>query len=297
LNKADINALAINSQGHIFAGTLYGSSGIFRSTDNGGNWTEAGLPDNDLLCLAINSQGDIFGGTYDNGAFRSTNNGASWIDINNGLTNHFVFSFAINASGHIFAGTDSGVFYSTDNGANWRQTGLSRYVITALAINSRGHIFAGTAHSGVIRSTDNGVSWTQINSGLTDTDVWCLAINPQGQIFAGTNGGGVFRSVQSTITSIDEIVVELPLSFTLEQNYPNPFNPSTTIRFSLPIAAEVILKIVDSLGREVEILINGKLNPGEYSIPWNAVGQTSGVYFYRLRAGDFVQTKKLVLLK
>jgi hypothetical protein len=99
------------------------------------------------------------------------------------------------------------------------------------------------------------------------------------------------------ITSIERLTINLPEHFSLSQNYPNPFNPVTTIQFSLPSKSFASLKIFDVLGKEVTILISEELPAGEYSRQWNGAGLPSGVYFYRLQSGSFVQTKKLVLLK
>ena len=90
---------------------------------------------------------------------------------------------------------------------------------------------------------------------------------------------------------------EAPMTFKLYQNYPNPFNPNTTIEFSLPRPGYATLKVFSMLGEEVATLVNDDLNVGTYTTQWNASGVASGVYFYRLQAGDFVDTKKLLLLK
>jgi L-ascorbate metabolism protein UlaG (beta-lactamase superfamily) len=89
----------------------------------------------------------------------------------------------------------------------------------------------------------------------------------------------------------------LPLMFTLSQNYPNPFNPSTQIDFALQKSSFVSLKIFDALGREISTLVSGYLSEGNHTRHWNAGSMQSGVYFYRLQAGNFIETKKLVLLK
>lgn len=86
-------------------------------------------------------------------------------------------------------------------------------------------------------------------------------------------------------------------SYALAQNYPNPFNPTTTIQYSLANAGNVSLKIYDVLGREVANLVNGRQAAGEYTVQFNAANLASGIYFYRLQAGDFVQTKKMMLVK
>jgi hypothetical protein len=89
----------------------------------------------------------------------------------------------------------------------------------------------------------------------------------------------------------------IPKEFALYQNYPNPFNPSTIIKYSLPRTANVQVKIFDILGRELVILWNKEQQAGTYQITYNASTLSSGIYFYQLRAGDFLQTKKMLLLK
>ncbi len=86
-------------------------------------------------------------------------------------------------------------------------------------------------------------------------------------------------------------------SYSLAQNYPNPFNPTTTIQYSLANTGNVSLKVYDILGREVATLVNGRQTAGEYTVQFNAANLASGIYFYRLQAGDFVQTKKMMLVK
>lgn len=89
----------------------------------------------------------------------------------------------------------------------------------------------------------------------------------------------------------------LPTEFALEQNYPNPFNPSTTLRYSIPTQSKVVIKVYDVLGKEIATLINEEKSVGTYEITWDAASLPSGVYFYQLKAGDFIQTKKMLLLK
>jgi len=95
----------------------------------------------------------------------------------------------------------------------------------------------------------------------------------------------------------------LPKEFALAQNYPNPFNPSTTIKYEIPSVASdfslsnVTLKVYDILGREVATLVNKQQKAGYYEVNWNASNNSSGVYFYKLNAGSFVETKKMILLR
>lgn len=96
---------------------------------------------------------------------------------------------------------------------------------------------------------------------------------------------------------ISNISGEIPTGYVLEQNYPNPFNPVTNIRFSVPAASTVTLKLYDAAGSEIKELFHQELNAGKYIYDLDASGYSSGIYFFRLQAGDFVETKKMILLK
>ncbi|MCB9207185.1 MAG: T9SS type A sorting domain-containing protein [Ignavibacteriales bacterium] len=98
---------------------------------------------------------------------------------------------------------------------------------------------------------------------------------------------------------------QLPNEYSLSQNYPNPFNPATTIKYTIPTVVKenfpslqsVELKNYDVLGREIKPLVNEKQNPGNYTVQFDVSQYSSGIYFYRLQSGDYVETKKLILLK
>ena len=88
-----------------------------------------------------------------------------------------------------------------------------------------------------------------------------------------------------------------PLVYQLAQNYPNPFNPATKIRYSIPVQSHVVLKVYNALGQEVMSLVDGAQKPGIHTVEFDARNLASGVYFYRITAGDFVNVKKMMLLK
>ncbi len=94
-----------------------------------------------------------------------------------------------------------------------------------------------------------------------------------------------------------ETTSQIPEAYSLSQNYPNPFNPSTTIEFSLPATAIVSVKVFNTLGEEVAVLVSQELSAGSYRYQWDAALQSSGVYFYQIRAGSFKATKRMVLVK
>jgi hypothetical protein len=328
---AGVFTVVSGNDAEIFAGTgdLEGWGGTYRSTDNGVSWTShhewgaqalavtqggvvfAGMgvyllrdwvqvlmsPTCGFRSVAINQDGHIFAGmvswpSLGCSIFRSTDGGNSWIQSGVGLN---VYSIVVDFAGRILAGTlGHGVFRSTDNGNSWHSTGLTGGSVFTLIVNANGHIFAGTEGEGVFRSTDAGNTWTQINSGLGNVSVYSLAIGGNGRLFAGTQNG-VYRSVQTTL-DVEE-VAEVPASFKLMQNYPNPFNPSTTIEYSLPQRSTVEIKVLDVLGREVATLLNEEKPAGVYTVQWDAKDVASGVYFYRMQASEFVQVRKLLLVR
>jgi hypothetical protein len=101
---------------------------------------------------------------------------------------------------------------------------------------------------------------------------------------------------EDNVTKVDQ-EINLPGVFELSQNYPNPFNPNTMIKYSIPHASIVKMKIYDILGREIATLINEMKSAGRYTVTFNATKMSSGVYFYQLQAGAYSETKKLLLLK
>jgi hypothetical protein len=113
-----------------------------------------------------------------------------------------------------------------------------------------------------------------------------------------SNGHRLWRdTIRIVLTGVEGKEKSLPTRFALEQNYPNPFNPSTTIRYGLPNRSQVTLTIFNTLGQQVAQLIKGEMDAGVHEVKFDGSGLSSGVYLYRLRAGDFVQTRKLLLLQ
>ena len=104
-----------------------------------------------------------------------------------------------------------------------------------------------------------------------------------------------FRS--STVTFLETLPEDIPSSFSLVQNYPNPFNSQTIIRFDLPKGSHVSLKVFDLLGQQVAVIVDELRPAGSHKVVFDASDLTSGVYFYRLQTGAFVQTRKLLLIR
>jgi hypothetical protein len=113
----------------------------------------------------------------------------------------------------------------------------------------------------------------------------------------GYSNGKIYRFNKSSVNNIITISNNIPQSFELMQNYPNPFNPKTNIGFKIRNKGSVSLKVFDVNGKEVAILVNENLNPGFYSVNFNAVNLSSGIYYYRLESGNSSDSKKMLLLK
>jgi len=290
-----IYGLAYNPP-YVFAGT--DGSGLFLSTNNGVSWTSSGMSDKIIGDITGNESNLFASVSFPiRGVYRSTDICKSWAPAGMaGLTDKNILALTLNGS-NLYAGTAyTGVFISTDNGDNWTNlnNGLTDDVWTIIFHNS--DIFAGTGH-GVYLSTNGGNDWINISDGLTNLFAGSLVIH-NNYLFAGCgNGGWVWRRPLSELVGINNEQVDLPIKFMLFQNYPNPWNPSTTIKYTITENSHVSIRVYDILGNLIKILVNEEKPAGNYEITYYASTITSGVYFYRLQAGNFVETKKMIFLK
>ena len=301
LPKNSIRALAVMDT-NLFAGSYGG--GAFRSTNNGTSWTPInnGLMDTTVNTFTVSGK-NLFAGC-EHGIYRSANNGASWTAADNGLTAPYVRSLFVSDT-NIYAGTwGGGVFLSTNNGTTWNEINSGMPVNTSVYdFAVYGNNLFAASDSGVFRSTNNGSKWTNVSDGLptpsqkSSRRVYSLAVCGT-DLFAGTYTNNVYRRpLSELITSVDPSSLQVPKDYNLLQNYPNPFNPSTNFEFRIAESGFVSLKVFDMTGREVATIVSKELKAGEYIKQWNAGHLASGVYFYRLQAGSFSQTRKLLLLK
>jgi photosystem II stability/assembly factor-like uncharacterized protein len=276
----------------LFAGT---TGDIYKSSDNGNTWAEinSGIAADARITSIVASGDDIFAGSAGDGVFKSTNSGTSWTAINSNLTDTHISQLVVSDT-KLFAVTLTGVFISDNSGTSWAaDTCVLKNVNCFVAVNDQ--VIAGTDDNGAFLSVDNGVTWTSFSSGMpADTRIWSLTASSD-SIFAGTSSG--IWVTGSPVEVKVEREISAPLTFTLKQNYPNPFNPSTNISFSIPYKSFVSLKIFDLLGREVATIFSEEISAGYYTRKWNAANISSGIYFYRLQAGSFTETKKLILLR
>jgi hypothetical protein len=303
LTSTNISSLLVHGS-DLFAGTYGG--GVFLSTDLGGSWTSAdsGIGSNVVTCISANDS-FLYAGTsaFPSGAiYRSSDNGTTWFPATSGLASTTSIYSITQAGQYILAAIQGSgvqaVYASTDNGANWTPAGTGLPSTSgAYYVASGSNILAGTYGSGFYTTTNGGAGWSAANTGYGSTPTSALAILGA-YVYAGAYDGGFWRrSLSDVLSDVKSAGGGVPENYQLAQNYPNPFNPTTTIRFAVPRSGDVVLRITNVLGEEVAELVSGYLQAGEYSIEWSAAGMPSGVYFYRLRAGDVSRTGKMSLLR
>jgi hypothetical protein len=271
---------------------LCNQGGVYLSTNSGANWNYKGLAN---ISLLVAHGMDIYAVTLNGILFVSTDLGSTW----NTLSTPAISALAFRDS-EVFAGSQDGVARSFNKGKQWEQisAGLAD---SALLINSlvvcETKVFAGT-NSGVYVLNDDDTSWTAVNTGLPSTSGPVSHLTAtDSDLFAGLSGTVWKRPLSEMVTAVAPPSNKTPATFLLFQNYPDPFNPSTIISYQLPRNTFVTLEVYDALGRKVKRLVDELQNAGTHSVTFNASSLSSGVYFYRLTAGSFVNTKKLMLIK
>jgi len=287
-----------------------GLSLAWRTDDYGENWLTlpiggCGSGDLESICF-INKEEGWFVGTpsaMQDVTIVHTTDGGETFEVQTNPTNPDIklncVSFA-NSQRGIAVGNAGTILYTSDGGTNWeiRPSGVGSKMLTSVCLLPSGKAWAVGNSGVIIYSTDWGYTWVPQQSGTADILWEVTFINDNegwiagGMIYSGiilhTTNGGV-------ITGVDEN--EIVRQFELLQNYPNPFNPTTRIQYQIPELGSVTLKIFDVLGNEVATLVDEEKPDGTYETEFSAEGLSSGIYLYRLQAGSFVETKKMILLR
>ncbi len=241
------------------------------------------------------SKGFIFG--QDGYVFMTLDGGSSWNQTKLATLNSiYSFTFADSLLG-VGVGQEGTIVRTTDGGNNWE---VKNWPTT----NPLKSVFFISKEIGwivgwrglILKTTDGGSTWTQQESNTSDDLNDVFFSSPAKGWIVGEHGTILSTTTGGVSTDVEQQSI-IPTRFSLSQNYPNPFNPTSTIAFSLPQASNVSLKVFDALGREIAILVNEFKSEGSYRVLFNGSSLSSGVYFYRLQAGRYVDTKKLILMK
>jgi sugar lactone lactonase YvrE len=264
------HALLFDNEGSLYI-AHYPSDKISK-IDTAGNqstfWTGSGL--NGPIGMQIDSEGNFFAGNFDDGKIFKRTPGGTITQIGDipGW-----MGFMVLAGDAIYA------------------TAFQQHKIYKVPIDGSGQsVYAGTGAA-----------------GQNDGSIGSATFNGPNGITATSTGDTLYISDYETrslrmITGVNDVTnveddVDLPDGFNLKQNYPNPFNPTTKIEFRIQKPEFILLKVYDVLGNEITTLINERKLPGEYTVEFDANGLSSGIYYYRLQSGDFVESKKMLLLK
>jgi len=241
------------------------SNRIFRSTDRGYNWTAFNMPYQGYPAGWISFSSSTYGVAISNPyglVSRTADAGSTWVMIDTiGINPWAVRNAPGYANFFLAVGEDASTngksFYSNNSGYFWNTLSAPSQSIL-------------------------------LDVSLTHDSAWAV----------GYNGTILTLDLLPIITEVEEeFLSSVPSDYMLSQNYPNPFNPTTTIRFDIKERILVELIIYDILGREVIVLINKEQSAGRYTVELNGAELSSGVYFYQLQAGNYIETKKMLLLK
>lgn len=255
---------------------------------------------------------DLFAATFAAGLYKSTNDGDTWTQVSGtGYPPDLgIAGWPTNLLVHgnnLILRSASGVHRSTNLGASWARIdqGFALYCpipnlcwTPILAFYTDGtNIFAGVQFKdSAYVSTDGGNTWQDLSDGDLQTYLTSFTVH-NGVLFATTWLADSNRVMRYGGTTSVPDPGNIPVEFSLLQNYPNPFNPSTKISWQSPGGSHQTLKIYDILGNEVATLVDEYKPAGKYEVEFNAIQLSSGVYFYQLKAGDYIDIKKMILLR
>jgi uncharacterized delta-60 repeat protein len=314
-----------------YATVKYNSSGsqLWVSRYNGpGNYDDVGKS------IALDNSGNVFitgwsygSGTYSDAATIKYNNLGSqlWAARYNAPGNpptQAGYSVAVDGSGNVFVGgIDDGFLvlkYNSVGIQQWsaRYSGIANYNedFTKMVIDNYSNVYItgwswGSANDvdiATVKYNSSGTQQWRIRKNVGTYDrVEGIAVDGFGNVYITGGFGNIGSNAMFTGYTIkygsavrgEILLTEIPDNYLLHQNYPNPFNPNTNIRFELPLESNAKIEIFNSIGELMETLIDEMLQPGIYDINWNASGLSSGVYFFKLTAGTFTDTKKMSLVK
>ncbi len=276
---------------------------IYHTTNGGDDWNSQLFDSDEPYLRSIHFFDINIGYAVGEGGqiFHTTDGGANWLQQTSGTLTHLYSVHASTPDTAWAVGVQGLVLRTTNGGSSWDQIdvgtsyGLGR---VCFVDDMTGWIAGGDVVNGTIVFTaDGGDNWEPQNSGtsnglyslyFTDPDTgWAVGLN--GTIIHTTNGGVAVEEIGNIKQPQTDVI--------LGQNSPNPFSRATVISFSLPKAGYVDLRVYDLIGQEVATLVDGELPAGEHHVDFDRRNLPSGVYFYRLNAGDVIRTKICVLLR
>ncbi len=281
-----------------------GGAGVILATIDGGTlWTSTDIANGDdvnAIFLKNTSEGWACGGSVNEGRgviFHTSDGGLSWQTQFSGLVNPLLgIAFTDSVNGWSVGDV---VLRTSDGGQNWVSTPTQEWPYTGLtSVRFLGQEGWVAGFSGLItHTTDGGMTWTRQRTP-TDGPILKITLDESGLGFAAVGGNGILKTTSAgVVTSVASTAKGAPGQVALSQNFPNPFNPTTTICYCLPRRSHVLLAIFNPLGQRVAQLVDDDMDVGFHQVQFNGGHLASGIYFYRLTVGPFVETKRLVVVK
>ncbi len=274
----------------------YGTSTNLYITTNGGlNWGNPFNFSDQTLSLFFTSAAEGWASQVNGRIFKTTNGGLNWTQQLYLLTPDFTSIFFLNSNQGFVCGGNGVIMSTTNGGTNWTAlTSGTTYQLNSIYFaNNLNGICVGEVGTR-LRTTNGGLNWLNSPEAVPIDLYAAYMVSTSNAYAAGefgyiTNLGG--------IVGVNNHTNEIPNEFSLSQNYPNPFNPETKINYQLPLSGMVKLSVFDITGKLVKELVNANQNAGSYEVNFDGSGLSSGIYFYKLETENFIQTKKMVLIK
>jgi photosystem II stability/assembly factor-like uncharacterized protein len=293
----------INENTGWVVGGDFSAERIFKTTNGGTNWDiqTSGTANKLFSVYFINENtGWAVGGPSSPKIIKTTNGGANWFNQSTtGIsTPLYSVKFANENTGWAVAGYLGGetIVKTTNGGTNWfsQSSNDTRYLRDCYVIDSLRAVAVGQGGK-IITTTNGGTNWNVMQTGST-VELWSVDF-PSDSVGYAIGSNVVLKTTNGGLTFTAEIQNQIPESFALYQNYPNPFNPKTIIKYQLPINNFVKLAVYDVTGKEVAMLVKEVLQPGTYEVTFDGSRLASGFYFYKINAGKYTDTKKMMMLK
>ncbi|HRF65834.1 MAG TPA: T9SS type A sorting domain-containing protein [Ignavibacteria bacterium] len=318
-----------------FASAAYDPSGgvndgVIKTTNAGLTWSALSMPEiiNNLTGVYFNDINTGYAVGYDRVndtarglILRTTNSGASWsrqVFSNAGEISGISFTnvttgLAVSLASPFLSEPEAALLKTTNAGLNWFLVNTFEDVdlfnvdfvegtSTALIYGTK-YLPSFENADFVAKSVNSGTNWIEqpigingcllFDAELLDLNNWYLT----GGTFGSVTSPVILHTTNGGALGIQPVTGEIPLNYSLQQNYPNPFNPVTNIKFSIPEAGFVKLVVFDVTGKVVSTLISQSMKAGNYVADFDASSLTSGVYFYKLTSGSYINTKRMILVK
>ncbi|HEY6907431.1 MAG TPA: YCF48-related protein [Ignavibacteriaceae bacterium] len=282
------------------------SAKIYKTLDYGDSWTKLNVPvsiDYGFHRIFFNDEniGWIIAKEWQSNNHKllmTKDGGENWViayDINTSYLWDIYFTDLNNG----WVVGDSGiVLHTMDGGNNWQiqHSDYSRSNFRVYFRNDKeGYITGSQGY--IATTTDGGITWNSYSTWCNNNLLGGIYIFEDNSGIACGNRGAILKNDNVILQNINDWNEKPNEDFRVYQNFPNPFNPSTKIKYVVPQSSNVVIKVYDILGNEIETLVNEEKTTGTYELTWSAANLSSGIYFYQIKVGGFIQTKKMILLK